>query len=298
MNRGFAKLTRRSLLVTGVALLIATPVGAQDRLSLAASFTILADFVKNVGGDRVTVATLVGPDGNPHVFEPSPTDARKIAAAKIVFVNGLGFEGWFDRLIKASGAKAAIVVATQGIAPRTRAAGAIDPHAWQSIANARIYVANIQAALIAADPAGRAIYDANATGYLGRLDALDRAVKETMAHIPPERRRVMSSHNAFGYFQDAYGIDFVAPQGVSTETEPSARAVAAIITQIRTQKIAAVFLENITDPRLAEQIAHETGAKIGGTLYSDALTGPGGAAPSYIDMIRHNVSEIAKALAK
>ena len=296
-------LTRRHAIIAATALLVAAPLRAQERrLKVIASFSILGDFVRNVGGDRVEVRDLVGPNGNAHVFEPSPADAKAVADAKLVFVNGLGFEGWLDRLVKASGTRATIVVATNGITPREGAGdhdhdhGKVDPHAWQSVANAKIYVAAIRDALIAADPAGKTVYEANAATYLANLDALDQEVRAVVAGIPPERRRVITSHNAFGYFGDAYGVDFTAPQGVSTEAETSARDVAAIITQIRKQKIAAVFLENVTDPRLVKQIAAETGAKIGGTLYSDALTDAKGDATSYIDLIRHNLKEFAGAL--
>jgi len=271
-----------------------------------ATFSILGDFVKNVGGDRLEVATLVGPNGNAHVYAPSPGDAKKVADAKLVFVNGLGFEGWLERLVKASGTKAPIVVATKGIKPLERAGehghdhdhdhGRADPHAWQSVANAKIYVANIRDALIAADPAGKDAYLANAAAYLAKLDALERDVREVIAKIPADRRRVITSHSAFGYFQDAYGVSFTAPQGVSTEAEASAKDVAAIIAQIKKQKAAAVFLENVTDPRLVEQIARETGAKVGGTLYSDALTDDKGDATTYIDLIRHNLRQLASAL--
>jgi zinc/manganese transport system substrate-binding protein len=247
---------------------------------------------------------LVGPNGNAHVYAPSPGDAKKVADAKLVFVNGLGFEGWLERLVKASGTKAPIVVATKGIKPLERAGehghdhdhGRADPHAWQSVANAKIYVANIRDALIAADPAGKDAYLANAAAYLAKLDALERDVREVIAKIPADRRRVITSHSAFGYFQDAYGVSFTAPQGVSTEAEASAKDVAAIIAQVRKQKVAAVFLENVTDPRLVEQIARETGAKVGGTLYSDALTDDKGDATTYIDLIRHNLRQLASAL--
>ena len=221
-----------------------------------------------------------------------------------MFVNGLGFEGWLERLVKASGTKAPIIVATKGIKPRERAAPAVMittmdrriPHAWQSVANAKVYVANIRDALIAADPAGKDAYAANAAAYLAKLDALEHEVRDVIARVPADRRRVITSHNAFGYFQDAYGVAFTAPQGVSTEAEASARDVAAIITQIKKQKIPAVFLENVTDPRLVQQIARETGAKIGGTLYSDALTDAKGDATTYIDLIRHNLKQLAAAL--
>ena len=301
-------LTRRqALAATALAALFVAPgARAQDRLNVIATFSILGDFVKNVGGDRVEVATLVGPNGNAHVYAPSPGDAKKVADAKLVFVNGLGFEGWLERLVKASGTKAPIVVATKGIKPLERAGehghdhdhdhGRADPHAWQSVANAKIYVANIRDALIAADPAGKDAYSANAAAYLAKLDALERDVREVIAKIPADRRRVITSHSAFGYFQDAYGVSFTAPQGVSTEAEASAKDVAAIIAQIKNQKVAAVFLENVTDPRLGEQIARETGAKVGGTLYSDALTDDKGDATTYVDLIRHNVRQLASAL--
>jgi zinc/manganese transport system substrate-binding protein len=301
-------LTRRQALAATAlaAVFVAASARAQDRLNVIASFSILGDLVKNVGGDRVEVGTLVGPNGNAHVYAPSPGDAKKVADAKLVFVNGLGFEGWLERLVKASGTKAPIVVATKGIKPLERAGGhdhdhdhdhgRADPHAWQSVANAKIYVANIRDALIAADPAGKDAYLANAAAYLAKLDALEREVREVIAKIPADRRRVITSHSAFGYFQDAYGVSFTAPQGVSTEAEASAKDVAAIITQIKKQKVAAVFLENVTDPRLVEQIARETGAKVGGTLYSDALTDDKGDATTYTDLIRHNLRQLVAAL--
>ena len=298
-------LTRRLALAAALAVVLG-PARAQDRLHVIASFSILGDFVKNVGGDRVEVGTLVGPNGNAHVYAPSPGDAKKVADAKLVVVNGLGFEGWLERLVKASGTKAPIVVATKGIKPLERADehghahdhdhGRADPHAWQSVANAKTYVANIRDALIAADPAGKDAYLANAAAYLAKLDALERDVREVIAKIPADRRRVITSHSAFGYFQEAYGVSFTAPQGVSTEAEASAKDVAAIIAQIKKQKAAAVFLENVTDPRLVEQIARETGAKVGGTLYSDALTDDKGDATTYIDLIRHNLRQLASAL--
>jgi zinc/manganese transport system substrate-binding protein len=303
-------LSRRCVIAAAAFAAVAAldPANAQEpakpRLKVIASFSILADFVKNVGGDRVELAALVGPNGNAHVYAPSPADAKKVADAKIVFVNGLGFEGWLDRLVKASGTKAPIVVASTGIKPRERGAdsdhdhdhGRADPHAWQSVANAKIYVANIRDALIAADPAGKSAYAANAAAYLAKLDALEQEVREVIGKVPAEKRRVITSHNAFGYFADAYGVDFTAPQGVSTESEASAKDVAAIIAQIRKQKISAVFLENVTDPRLVRQIASETGAKIGGTLYSDALTDDKGDATTYIELIRHNLKQLASAL--
>jgi zinc/manganese transport system substrate-binding protein len=279
------------VLAAGVA-----PARAQERLNVVASFSILGDFVRNVGGDRVNVTTLVGPNSDVHVYSPAPADAKKIADAKLVFVNGLGLEGWLPRLVQSSGSKATIVAASQGIAPRRLGSGA-DPHAWQSVANARVYAANIRDALLAADPADAETFRANTETYLAKLDALDREVRAAIAQIPPAHRKVISTHDAFGYFALAYGIEFIAPLGVSTESEASARDIAGIITQIRSQKIPAVFLENISDPRLIQRISAETGAKVGGTLYSDSLTDEKGDAPTYIDMVRHNIKALTSALA-
>jgi zinc/manganese transport system substrate-binding protein len=274
----------------------ASPARAQDLLNVVASFSILGDFVRNVGGDRVVLTTLVGPDSDVHVYAPAPRDAKKIADAKVVVINGLGLEGWLPRLMQASGGKATIVVATRGIAPLKLGSDA-DPHAWQSVANAKIYVANIRDALVAADPAGAAGFRSNAQAYLLKLDALEREVREAVSRIPPARRKVISTHDAFGYFAAAYGIEFIAPSGVSTDSEASARDIAGIIAQIKAAKIPAVFLENISDDRLIRRIAAETGARVGGTLFSDSLTGEKGDAPTYIDMVRHNIKALTGALA-
>ena len=326
-------ISRRLLLAAGVAgtlaaglgLPMAGPALAQapaQKMPVVASFSILGDFVKQVGGDRVAVTTIVGPNGDAHVYQPTPADAKAVAAAKVVFVNGLGFEGWMDRLIKASGTKAPIVVATKGITPRTGFVdhdddekpkgkgkdkhdhakegghdhGGIDPHAWQSIANAKIYVANVRDGLIAADPDGRDAYTANAAAYTAKLDALEAEVKSAMAKIPADQRRIITSHDAFGYFGEAYGLTLIAPEGVSTESEASAKDVGRIIRQIKAQKIPAVFVENVTDPRLIQRIAKESGAKVGGTLYSDALSDDKGPASTYIDMMHSNVRELSTAL--
>jgi zinc/manganese transport system substrate-binding protein len=231
-----------------------------------------------------------------HVYTPAPADAKKISDAKLLVINGLGLEGWLPRLVQSAGNKATIVTASDGIAPRKLSSDA-DPHAWQSVANAKIYVANIRDAMVAADAADAEAFRVNALAYLAKLDALDREVREAVAQIPQGHRKVISTHDAFGYFAAAYGIEFIAPLGVSTESEASARDIAGIITQIKTAKIPAVFLENITDPRLMQQIATETGAKVGGTLYSDSLTGEKGDAPTYIDMVRHNIKALTSALA-
>ena len=276
-------------------LLIASPLHAAERPNVVASFSILADFVRNVGGDRIDLTTLVGPDSDVHVYTPAPGDAKRIAAAKLVIVNGLGLEGWLPRLVQSAGSKAQVVTASAGIAP-LKLGSAADPHAWQSVPNAKIYVTDIAEALTAASPEDAEFFRAQAKAYLDKLEALDREVRDAVAKIPAERRKVISTHDAFGYFAAEYGVQFVAPLGVSTETEPSARDIAAIIGQIKAARIPAVFLENISDDRLIRRIAAETGVKVGGTLISDGLTGEKGLAPTYIDMVRHNIKALTSAL--
>jgi len=298
--------TKRNLfafcLAAAVAILLhASPVaGQEEKLPVVATFSILGDLVTNVGGGRVEVTTLVGPNGDAHVYAPTPADARKVAAARVVFVNGLGFEGWITRLVKASGSKAPVVTATTGVKSRKMdedGRQVTDPHAWQSVVNVKTYVANIRDGLIAADPPGKTSYEANATAYLSKLEALEAEIRDTIGKIPPERRRIITTHDAFGYFGSTYGIDFIAPEGVTTETAASAKDVAKIIAQIKKQKVPAVFMENITDSRMMERIAKESGARIGGSLFSDALSGKDGPAASYLEMMRNNVRQLGSALA-
>lgn len=312
--------SRRSVLqlvvFAAVGGLWVSPSFAESPVKAVASFSILGDMVREVGGDRVQVTTLVGPDGDAHVYQPTPADAKSVAAAKIVFVNGLGFEGWMDRLITSASFKGPVVVASKGVKPLTMAEedghehghdaqgktekdhdhGDIDPHAWQSLKNGQAYVRNIADGLIAVDPAGAATYRTNAERYLAEIAALDQEVRASIAKLPADRRTVVTSHDAFGYFAEAYGLKFLSPEGVSTESEASAKDVAALIKQIRAEKIPAVFMENISDPRLIEQIRKETGAAIGGTLYSDALSSADGPAPTYLKMFRYNIDTLTKAL--
>jgi zinc/manganese transport system substrate-binding protein len=314
------RLSRRLFLAALATLAIATtsPSWAADKLKVVTTFTILGDMVKNVGAEHIALTTLVGPDGDAHVYEPTPADARALAQADLVIVNGLGFEGWIDRLVKASGYNGPVVVASDGISAlkaekdnghghghghahahaekgKDHHHGEIDPHAWQDLANGRLYVANIARALAAADPAHADDYRRRAEAYDGEMVALDRDIRSRLDAVPEDRRKVITSHDAFQYFGRAYGIDFHAPVGLSTESEPSAGEVAALVRQMRDEGIRALFVENITDPRLVQQLAREAGAVIGGTLYSDSLSGPTGPAPTYLDMFRHNASEMAKA---
>jgi zinc/manganese transport system substrate-binding protein len=301
------------LRLTSILLLTVVGLGlagraAGEALPVVASFSILGDLTQRIGGDRVQVHTLVGAGADAHVYQPAPADARTLARAKLVIVNGLGFEGWIDRLIKSSGYRGKLVVASQGVKPirspqassdrhAEHAHGAgLDPHAWHDLANARRYVANIAAALGDADPAGKAVYQANAARLDDEIAALDRDIRATFKALPAERRQVVSSHDAFSYFGRAYDVRFIAPVGVSTDAEPSAGEVGAIIRQIRREKIRAMFVENIADPRLLERISRESGARIGGTLYSDSLSAAGTPADSYLGMMRQNAQTLAAAL--
>ncbi|QCK84655.1 metal ABC transporter substrate-binding protein [Phreatobacter aquaticus] len=305
--------SRRAFLSTALALPalgLRAPVMAQApvKVPVVATFSILADFVRRIGGDRVDVTSLVGPDGDAHSYAPTPADARALSGAKLVVVNGLGFEGWISRLIRSSGTRAKVVTATTGIAAlkavegdghshgHSHGAAASDPHAWQNVANARIYVTNIRDALIAADPDGKAAFENNAAEYLTAIAALDVEIRTMIALVPAERRRILTNHDAFQYFSKAYGIELVALRGVASDSEPSARDIANVIRQIKQGRITALFLENITDPRAMQRIAAETGAKVGGQLFSDALSPAGGPAPDYLAMMRHNARQIVGAL--
>ncbi len=279
-------------------------------MDVVTSFSIIGDFVRQVGGERVAVHTLVGADEDSHAFQPRPSDARRVGAAKLVVANGLGFDDWIVRLARSAGRTDAVVIASSGVTPLAMDSvddgkhgkddghdhhGA-DPHAWQDVANARRYVANIAAALAAADPDGATFYRDNAARYDAELAKLDSDIRTRIAMLPAERRKVVSSHDAFGYFSHAYGIRFLAPAGVASSAEPTARAVARLISQIKVEKVPAVFIENIADPRLLDRIRAESGARIGGTLYSDALSAATGPAPDYIALMRHNLQTLADAL--
>lgn len=318
--------------LASVAMLMAAGTAQADGLKVVASFSIIGDMARQVGGERISLTTLVGPDADAHVYEPRPQDAAAVAEADVVLVNGLGFEGFIERLTKASAPKRPPVELTKGVEtikagedahdhgaeqPEQKHAeaehahegehkheeeghdhaGGIDPHAFQSVGNARVYVKNIAEAFCAADAAGCETYKANAKAYDSKLEALDAEIKATVTALPEGKRVVITSHDAFGYFAHAYGLTFHAPEGISTESEASAADVAKLIDQIREEKAAAVFVENISDPRLIEQISKEAGVKVGGALYSDALSGPDGPAATYIDLMRHNTGTIKGAVA-
>ena len=289
--------SRRLILATLLATLAPpTPAAAAEPpLRVVASFSILADIARNVGGDRVVVTALVGPDADAHVYDPRPSDIATLARADVLLTNGLGFEGWMDRLVGSSGFRGRRVVAAAGIEPLP-ADGHDDPHAWQDPRIVERYVNRISAALAAIRPADAASFAVNAERYRRELRALDAEIRRAVDTLPPERRRFVTSHDAFGYFARRYGFTFLAPQGWSTDDEASARDVAALIRQLKAGSVRAVFIENMTDPRLIERIAAEGGATVGGRLYSDALAQPGEPAGTYLGMMRHNLATLLAAL--
>ncbi len=282
----------RLVLFLAALFLGAAPAFADTRLKAVATFSILGDLVREVGGEAVDVAVLVGPDADAHTYQPKPTDARTLAGAQVLVSNGLGFEGWIDRLAEAAGFKGRRIVASAGSTPDA------DPHCWQDVGCARRYVANIADGLAAADPANAAGYRARAARYDERLAALDAWIRQEIATIPVERRQAITGHASFRYFSNAYRVRFDAPRGYSTESEPTARDVANLIRQVREQKTRALFIENMTNPALVAEIARDSGAVVGPRLYSDALSMPGGPAPTYEAMMRHNVSALVEGMRK
>jgi zinc/manganese transport system substrate-binding protein len=272
---------------------------AQDRPRIVASFSILGDMVRQIAGGLAEVDVLVGPDQDVHVYEPRPKDLRTLLAARLLVRNGLGLEGWMDRLTGAAGFKGLVIDAAARVVPRTMSdAGALatDPHAWQDPRNALLYVRAITAGLTAADPANAAAYQRQADRYAEQIAATDAWIADRFAAIPPDRRRVLTTHDAFGYYAARYGIQFLSAEGISTETEPSAKQIAALVAQIKRDRVRAVFIENMTSDRIAKMLARETGAKLGGTVYPDALSAPGGSAPTYLEMLRTNTRLFAAAM--
>lgn len=278
-----------------VTCLISPTQAETKKISAVASFSIIGDLVQQVGKDHVSVTMIVGPEEDVHVYQPSPADARKITQAEIIFINGLGFEGWLSRLINATKSKGTVIDLSSEIKAR-QSQGEIDPHVWQDVSNVKIFIREICQALIAIDPNNGADYQKNSQLYIEKLSKLDDEIVESLTNIPLDGRRVVSTHDAFGYFSARYGVTFLAPQGVSTEAEASARDIARIIDATKAQKVKAVFLENVADPRLAKRISAETRARLGGTLYSDSLTSAKGDGATYLEMMRHNVKEIVRAL--
>ncbi|MGP6419424.1 metal ABC transporter substrate-binding protein [Pseudomonas putida] len=289
----------RALLVL-FSLMLSMSLSAAEKLPVVTSFSILADMVHQVGGEHVQITNMVGPDADAHTYEPTPDDAKALLKAKLIIKNGLGFEPWLDRLVTSTETKSPVISASHGVIPRSLEEDGEtipDPHAWHNLANTELYIANITKALIAADPANKADYQRNSQTYLKQIYTLLAEAKAKLGSLPPGNRKIVTSHDAFGYLGQAYGIDFMAPQGLSTEREPSAAEVAALITQIRQAKVKAVFMENIKDARLLKQIAEESGAHIGGTLYSDALAASGPAS-TFTGLFEYNLNTLYDALSQ
>jgi zinc/manganese transport system substrate-binding protein len=285
--------------IVGVLQGTASRAGAKT-IQVVASFSVLADVVANIGGDHVRVVSLVGPNGDPHSFEPSPEDAQMLKDADVVIVSGEGLEGWFERLATASGYSGTPVVASEGVQLRKRERqGEIsdDPHVWNSPLNVLVWASNIEKVLIAADPEDAAAFRTNADQYAQALHELDACAHAEIDPVPPDKRKVLTSHDAFGYLGRDYGITFLSPLGLSTETEASAAGLAKLIEQIKAEGIKVYFIENSNDPRLVEQIAAATGAHPGGKLYAESLSTADGPAPSYLKMFRYNLDEITKGFA-
>ena len=307
--------TRRHLVTLALALPLALPALAQTTsetasnppLRAVASFSILGDLVRQVGGEHVAVDVLVGPGADAHVFQPTPAQARQVAQAQVLFANGLGFEGWMSRLLKTAGYKGKQIVVSQGIAVQKEAGqgahaghghdhGDADPHAWQNPRHVITYVANIAKGLCAADAARCDAYQRNAAAYTVQLQTLDADITSAWAAIPGAQRKLITSHDAFGYYAQAYGVTFLAPQGMSTDSEASAKGVATLIRQIKKENIQALFVESIADPRLIEQLGRETGVRPAGRLYSDSLSDGSAQASSYLSMMRLNTAAMTRAI--
>lgn len=284
-----------------VVLLLCLPVSlsAAEKARVVTTFSILADITREIGGDDIQLTNLVGADADAHVFEPAPAQVRAVLEADLVIANGLGFEPWLERLLANGEARSTRIDASKGVVPMTVLEDdqrLVDPHAWQSLGNAEIYARNITQALVQLVPARAAAFEARRDSWLGRLGALRQSIAPRLMALPPERRRVLTSHDAFGYFAQEWRLQFLAAQGVSDAAEPSAAEVAGLIRQLRAEGVRAIFVENIRDARLVKQIAEEAGARVGGTLYSDALAAEGPAS-TYLGMYRQNVERLLQALA-
>lgn len=291
---------RRAILAS----LLFLPATAWERgkLPVMASFSVLADMARQIGGETVAVTALVPPDSDTHEYQPRPSDLAALHDARLVLSNGLGLDRWMERMCDAACGGAIRVVASAEVKPIVRAggggggAGAADPHAWQDPRNGILYARAIAAGMAVAAPDQAATLRDRSERYQAAIAETDGWIERTLAAIPPERRKLITSHDAFGYYAARYRIEMHAVQGIDTEAEPSARGVASLVAQARRQRIRAVFLENMTDPRLARTLAREAGIALGGTVYSDALSSPGGPAATYLAMLRHNTTLFAQAM--
>lgn len=292
-------------------LLCVSTFAVAEPLQVTASFSILADVAREIGGERVNVNEIVRSNQDMHVYRITPQDLRLVRSSKLVLLNGQGFEpAEFVRSIQA--AKVPFVEATQNIHlmdnhdehehehehehkhndKHEHSHGDKDPHVWQDPVLMQKYAENIANALISVDSASSDYYKKRLANYQKQLKELDDWATKEISVIPVAKRKVLTAHDAFGYLGERYQIRFIAPQGVSEDSEPSAKQIANIIRQVKQENIRAVFMENISNPRLMRQLSRETGVDISGKLYSDALPESG----SYIKMMQHNISELVKAM--
>ncbi len=273
-----------------------------QKIKVVSSFSILGDIIKNIGQDRIKLTSIVGPNGDAHVYEPTPNDSLLISDADIIFINGLSFETWFNRLVQASGYRGPIVIASEGIPAHKMIDSSLsdkvvpDPHVWGNVQYVMVWVENIRDAFVSFDPKHKDIYIKNASNYLKKLKKLDRWIHSKFQEVPPKNCKVITAHDAFNYYEKAYGIVFLSPQGISTVDEPAASDMVDLIAQIKKEGIKTIFVENISNQKLIQQLSSETGAKIGGVLYSDALSPEGEPGETYIKMMRSNTNMIRSAL--
>lgn len=291
---------RHFLLALAASMLMSGSLQAADKLPVTTSFSILEDLVRVVGADRVTVTSLVGPDEDAHVFEPRPADAKSLLKSRLLLLNGLGFEPWAQKLAHSANYKGETLIASKSVKARSMADDKghteVDPHAWQNPENVVLYVRDIAATLSKLDPAGAATFQNNSEAYIKELHALDEWAKTQFASIATDKRKVITSHDAFAYFAAHYQIKFMAPQGLSTDAEPSAKTIALLIRQIKREKIKALFLENMSNPKLLAQLGKDTGATTGSRLYADALSGTDQPGATYLKMMHHNVTQLVSGM--
>jgi zinc/manganese transport system substrate-binding protein len=298
-------ISRRILFAASFTLALPPTVIAAESIPVTVSFSILADVVKAVGGERVQVTALVGPNQDAHVFEPKPSHAKTLQQSKLLVINGLDFEPWAKKLARSANFRGTTVVASQGITPLRPNAGNghhghhhhdVDPHAWQNPLNVIQYTRNIATALSTLDPSGRSHYERNAKAYQQQLQDFDQWAQTEFTAIPVAQRKVITSHDAFTYLAARYQVQFISAHGTSTAAQPSAKHVAQLIRQIQREKIKTIFVENMSNPKLMQQISQDTGAKVGAKLYSDALSGPDESGATYLHMMRHNITQLVEGM--
>lgn len=275
-----------------------TPENSSDKIKTVSTISIINDMVKNIGGDKVETHLICAIGTDPHSYIPKPSDPREISKSDIVFNNGIGLEHWIEQMIRNAGGDRPVIIVSEGITPIRDEAGFEDPdpHAWFDLENAQVYAKNIASGLIAIDPENESYYQANLERYLSELDEAHNWAKQQISEIPQVARVLITSHDAFRYFGKTYGLEVHGLQGISTESKPRTEDVKNIIDLIKEKNLKAVFIETTVNPALLQQITNETGAVIGGTLYSDSIGEPGSDGETFINAFKSNVSKIKNAL--